>query len=282
MEGNRKPTQNYPEFKTISESSNLSEAVRENLKLILGEKLKNIRRDSNFSMLDVGSSDGGMSLPLATWLKSDFKNFRYTAIEPEKPGFIKLNERIQQEAITYAQSHNLTVEQYLKTKSGEKELFDFILFSHVFYHIPKDKWDRVIADSQRLLKPNGFIIVILDSFEGRPASELADLITENKTRVDTLEFGDLYYAEDVEALLKRKGIDYSVDKFPVHITIQEGEQKLSDFARHLAFLYRTFPEKILAKYKDRLEEFLGRIKRDDKYVLEDINKVITFGRSNNH
>ncbi len=270
-------TKNYPEFRAVLESSDFPEVVRENLKLILGKKLKDIPKDSAFSMLDVGSSDGEMSLPLAQWIKGNFDNFRYTAIEPEDPAFKKLNERIQHESITYTESHNFTIDQYLNTKKKEKEMFDFILFSHVFYHIPKEKWDEVIMDSQRLLKPNGFIIVVLDSLEGQ-AYELLDLVTENKTRVDTLEFGDLCYAEDMEDFLKKKGIEYSEDKFPVHIFVSEGEQKLLNFARLLGFLYRTFPEKILANYSDELREFLERIKRGDKYILEDINKAIAFGK----
>ena len=119
------------------------------------------------------------------------------------------------------------------------------------------------------------MIVILDSFEGQ-AYELVDLITKNKTRSDTLEFGDLYYAEDMEDLLKKKGIEYSVDKFPINIFIQAGRRELSEFARILAFLYRTFQERILANYKDELRKFLERIKKDDKYVLEDLSKAIMF------
>lgn len=91
----RNTTQNYPEFRAISESSNLSNVVRENLKLVIGDRLKDFPKDSSFSMLDVGSIDGEMSLPLAKWLKSKIGNFRFTAIEPEQPAFEKLNERIE-------------------------------------------------------------------------------------------------------------------------------------------------------------------------------------------
>ena len=269
-------TKTYSEFRAVLESSDLPEVIRENLKHILEERLKKIPRESSFSMLDVGSSDGEMSLPLAQWLNGSFSNFRYTAIEPEKPALKKLNERIQTQGIDYAETSNLTIEQYLETKKQEEGQFDFILFSHVFYHTPKEEWGEVIRDSQRLLKPDGFIIVVLASFEGQ-ACKLLDLVTENKTRVDTLEFGNLYYAEDMEGFLQKKGTKYYVDKFPVHFFVSEGEQKLLNFAQLLGFLYRTFPEKILANYRDELQEFLERIKKGDKYILE-INKAITFGK----
>lgn len=274
----RSPTQNYPELRAVIESSNLPDITRDNLKRVLEARLKETPRGSNFSMLDVGASDGEMSLPLAQWLKGNFSNFRYTAIEPERPAFEKLNERIQNQGIDYAEASNLTIEQYLETKKQDEGQFDFILFSHVFYHIPKETWGVVIRDSQRLLKPSGFIAVVLDSFERRSASELADLITENKTRVDTLEFGDLLYAEDMEEFLTKNRIEYFADSFSTNIFIQEDGQELYNFARTLAFLYRTFPEKILANHKDDLEKFMGKTKQGNRYVLEDISKIITFGK----
>lgn len=273
----RNPTKNYPEFKAVLESSNLPEVIRENLKRVLGEKLKSLPSDSNLSMLDVGSSDGEMSLPLAQWLKKHFSNFRYAAIEPEEPAFETLNTRIKTQGLDYAEASNLTIEKYLETKKGEEGIFDFILFSHVFYHIPEDKWGEVIANSQRLLKPNGFIAVVLDSFEGQ-AHELLDIITEDKTRVDTLEFGNLYYAEDMENLLTNKGIKYSVDSFSTNIFIPEDTRELHNFARVLAFLYRTFPGKILASHKEDVEKFMKRTKQTNRYVLEDKAKVISLAR----
>lgn len=275
MERNR--TQNYPELKAVLENSNLPEVIRDNLKLVLEEKLRVISRDYNFSMLDVGTSDGEMSLPLAQWLKGNFDNFIYTALEPEGPAFEKLNARIKTQGIDYAKSSNLTIEKYLEAKKGEEDLFDFILFSHVFYHIPREKWADVIAGSQRLLRPNGFILVVLDSSEGK-AYELADLITENKTRADTLEFGNLYYAEDMEDFLTKNGVKHVVKSFATNIFIQEDGRELHNFARVLAFLYRTFPERILANHKGDLEKSLEKTKRGNRYVLEDIAKVITFGK----
>lgn len=273
----RTPTKNYPEFRAILESSNLPEVVRDNLKPIIWNKLKDLPGDHVFSMLDVGSSDGEMSLPLVESLKGNFNNFKYTAIEPEESGFQKLNQRIQVKGITYAESHNVTIEQYLDTRKADQEMFDFILFSHVFYHVPKDKWDKVISGSLRLLKQNGFIVAVLDSFDSQ-AYKLLDLITENKTRVDTLEFGNLYSAEDMEEFLTKRGMRHSIDQFSININIPKNEQKLSNLARCLAFMYRVFPDRILADYKDELEEFLKETKTGGKYIVEDVNKVIVLNR----
>jgi 2-polyprenyl-3-methyl-5-hydroxy-6-metoxy-1,4-benzoquinol methylase len=266
-------TKNYFEFGAFLEKSNASVITRENLERLLTEKLKNHSKISNFSMLDVGSSDGEMSLPLAVWLKEQFDNFKYVAVEPEKPAFEKLNKRMKAQKIDFAETNNLTVEKYFETKKNEEAIFDFILFAQSFYHIPKNEWEEIISDSRRLLKPAGYLMIILDSSEGQ-SYELADLITENKTRFDTLEFGELYFAEDIEEFLDKNGIKYSEDKFTRYTVIKENEKQLYNFARYLAFLYRTFPEKILENYEAEVGKFLERHKKDGKYMLEDIVKIV--------
>lgn len=265
---------NYPELRAYLEGSNESDITRENLKQILENQLADYPLDYPLCLLDVGSSDGEMSFPLVRWLKEKFVNFRYTAIEPEKPAFERLLERIKKADVDCTETHNLTVEEYLNRVAKEKsKVFDLILFSQSFYHMPKDEWNWIITDTIRLLKPKGFCIIILDSHQG-PAYELKDMITQG--RVDTLEFGDLYSAEDMESFLSGKSIQFSTEKFPVYIFVQDNEQKLSEFSRHLAFLYRTFPKKILTAHKEEIVEFLKRCKKDNKYVLENIVKIIIF------
>jgi len=268
---------NYFEFSAFLEKSNASVITRENLEGVLTEKLKNQSRVSNFSMLDVGSSDGEMSLPLALWLKKQFNRFNYVAIEPEKPALDKLNEQIKNQNIDFAETHNLTIEKYLETKKSEETIFDLILFTQSFYHIPKNEWGEIISDSMRLLKPSGHLMIVLDSSEGQ-SYELVDLITENRTRIDTLEFGELYFAEDVEKFLDKNGIKYSEDKFTRFIVIEENEKQLYNFTRYLAFLYRTFPEKILENYKTEVGKFLERNKKDGKCILEDTVKIVILGK----
>lgn len=265
---------NYPELRAYLEGSNESDITRENLKQILEKQLADYQSDYPLRSLDVGSSDGEMSFPLVQWLKEKFANFHYTAIEPERPALERLLERIKKADVDYTETHNLTVEEYLNGIAKEKsEIFDLILFSQSFYHIPKDEWNWIITDTIRLSKPKGFCIIILDSHQGL-AYELKDMITQG--RADTLEFGDLYSAEDMESFLSGKDIRYSIEKFPIYIFVQDNEQKLSEFARHLAFLYRTFPEKILSAHKREIAEFLERCRRGDKYVLENMVKVIIF------
>jgi len=266
---------NYPEFRLYLEHSNHSDVTRYSLEKILDKKLSAYPSDYDLSILDVGPSDGEMSLPLDQWLRNKFLNFKYTAIEPEKLAFSRLNERVKNREIEYSTTHNLKIEQYLENTKDEKELFDFVLFAHSFYYMPKEEWDNIIESSIRLVKPKGLVIVVLDSYEGE-AYKLVNVITDNKTRVETLEFGNLYSAEDMEKLLKRKGIIHTTEQFPINILIKNEKGKKENFARHLVFFYRTFTYKILDNYKEPTERFLEEIKKDGKYILENIVKVIIF------
>jgi len=268
-----KRTKNYPELKAVLESSNLPDITRDNLKRILERKLKETSRDSNFPMLDVGPSDGEMSFPLVEWLGTRFANFHYVAVEPEKEAFDKLNQRIAQKGDYRFVSYNVTLKDYLETVKEEEGIFDVALFSYVFYHFPKETWATIISDSQRLLKKDGLTIIVLDSYEGR-LWEMRSLITEGK--IDTLEFGDLYFAQDMEEFLETMGIRYFTDKFTVHISIKGDDQKLFNMARALAFLYRTFPEKILAEHKKELIGFLEETKIGERHVIEDNMRAIAF------
>lgn len=269
---------NYPELRYYLEGSNESDITRDNLKKILGEKISAYPSDYKFSMLDVGASDGEMSLPLAQWLSEHFPNLSYTGVEPEVPAFVRLNERIKERNINYAITHNLKVEQYLAETSDRKELFDFIMFAQSLYHMPKEEWENIVESSIRLLKPRGFVIALLDSFEGEAYKRIGEM-TDNKTRVDTLAFGDLYSAEDLEQFLSHKNISYSTEHFSIFAFVKDGEKKVEDFARHLAFLYRTSADKILEDYKESAAKFLEEIKKDDKYALENVVKAIIFQKS---
>lgn len=265
---------NYPELRAYLEGSNESDITRENLKRILEKQLTDYSSDYPLRLLDVGSSDGEMSFSLVQWLKEKFVNFRYTAVEPERPAFERLLERIEKAGIDYTETHNLTVEEYLsRVVKNQSGVFDLIIFSQSFYHIPKDEWDWIIADTIRLLKPKGFCVVILDSHQGQ-AYELKDVIMQG--RADTLEFGDLYSAEDMEKFLSEKSINFSEEEFPIYIFIQDNKQKLSEFTRQLAFLYRTFPDKILSTHKEAVSEFLEKCRKGDRYALENTIKTIIF------
>lgn len=269
----KRRVRNYPELRVYYGESNESDVKRKNVKRILGERLEDVQVDYDFHILDVGCSDGEMFLPLGVELKERLPKLRYTALEPERQAFEKFVERVEGQRLDFVQPANTTLEAYLQTVKGQKELFDFILFSQSFYGFPRGKWNKIVSDTLRLLKPSGFAMIILDSREAK-IYKLCNLITSG--RPDTLEFGDFCFAEDMEQFLTNKGISFKTVQYPISIFIKEDKYKLDTFARILAFLYRTFPEKILANHREAVEKFLEECKGDSRYVLENLDKIITF------
>ena len=268
-----KSVKNYPEFKTVVGNSDFPDVTRKHLKNIFEKELASLSKNKPLSILDVGPSDGEMSLPIIEWLQTKFVNVNYLGLEPEKEAFDKLIRKIRRKKTKNLVVQNIMLEAYLQMVRHEKELFDVILFSQVFYYFPREIWDKIISDSIRLLKKAGLIIIVVDSYKGK-VWKMRNTITKGK--IDTLEFGYLHFAEAIEEFLSSKDIKYTVEKFPVHIYIQDNELTLFNFARTLAFIFRTFPEKILASHKKDLQKFLKKIKVGKRYELEDLAKVITF------
>ncbi len=269
----RQQVANYPELRAYIEGSNESEVKREKLRKILEEKLWNLPFDYEFHILDVGCSDGEMFLPLVVHLKKGLPKLKYTALEPEVQAFEKFIKRIKGMGLSFIQPFNKSFEAYLQIIKGQGELFDFILFSQSFYFFPKSQWDEIIYHTLQLLKPNGFVVIVLDSYKGE-AYKLCNLISSGKA--ETMEFGGLYSAEDMEEFLMNKGVNFKTDHFTVSIFIKDNEDKLDNFARILAFLYRTFPEKILSEHRGAVEKFLEECNRNGLYVLENQVRIFSF------
>ena len=273
------PTQHveyYAELRAFLEGSNESEVTRGHLRKILEKRLQGIPKDYDFSVLDVGCSDGEMILPLVAELREKLPRLKYVALEPETSAFKRLVEGIKKQGLNFIQPVNKPVKEYLKTVKGKEGLFDFVLFSESFYYFPQAEWDDIFSDTLRLLRPNGFAMVVIESLEGQ-AYKLYDLITSG--RADVLEFGYPYYAEHAERFLTGKGIRFETERFPIYIFVKDDEQKLTRFVRMLAFIYHTFPEKILTNYREPVEKFMEECKGDGQYALENVVKIITFAKS---
>lgn len=265
---NKLDFRNYPELKTYLERSDETQVTFQNLSKILKIELASFDVKIPFYMLDVGSSDGELTLPLVNKLRRQFPNFKLTAIEPEKSAFDKFLKETKEKKIVTAK--NLTIQEFLRKNEYKKEIYNFILFSQCWYHFPKKEWNFIFNKSSALLKKNGIITIVLDSHQSE-VYKFKDLITGGKA--DTLEYGDLFSAEDVENFLDKKGIKYSTLSFPIYIFIESNNGKLENFSRTLAFLYRTFPDKIL-KYNNEMERFLEQNKNGNFYSIENKVKAI--------
>jgi len=261
--------QNYSELKAYLDGCDETYRTLQSLLTIFSNEFSGCDKASTFRMLDVGCSDGELSIPLYKEIRKIIGNLNVTAIEPEADAIKKFDEKIK--GMSFLKSRNITVQEYIKQAGKEIEMFNFILFAQCWYHFPKDDWDFILNEAFRRLHDNGLLVILLDSHRG-PAYKLKYLITTGKA--DTLEFGDLFSAEDVENLLIRNRAKFDVVTFPIYVEVNDQGRKVEDFARHLSFLYRTYPEKLLSRFKNEIIEYMNECKKSNCYVLENIVKMI--------
>lgn len=255
---------NYNEHSVYLESSDVVQSSLKNLMNVIVTKLE-------FSVLDVGCGDGTFSLELLSEIKKLRTNTNWYALEPEKSAYENFVKKIKEKNLGYIKYENITFQDFFWKNKEKSEEFDFILLSHSFYHFPKDEWSNILSQSRRLLKKGGFIVIILDS-RNSSVYGLRKLITNNK--IETLEYGYLHFAEDLEEMLKLNGVDFEEFFFFGSKYIKDNENKLNELARYLAFLYRTYPERILLKYKKELNEMLEKNREGDLFKMENLTKLI--------
>jgi len=266
---------NYPELKAYLEGSDETKTTLMGLTEILKTTVNGFDVNQNFVMLDVGCSDGELTLPLINNLKKIIPNLNLMAIEPESAAYQKFIEKVQN--LDFIKHENIRIQQFLRNQQGKKDLFNFIMFSQSFYHFHKKEWKLIIESANQLLGKNGFIAIILDSHQCE-AYKLKDLITNGKA--ETLEFGDLYSAEDMEKFLKTNGIKFKTFSFPIYLYVKADGKRLSNCARHLSFLYRTYPDRILPKYENKVRGLLENNKKNEDYYIRNLVKVVLFQKQN--
>lgn len=263
---------NYNELTEYLKGTNEAQETADNLVKTLAPYLKERDKTKLLRILDVGCSDGTFTFLYARQLRKLAPRIHLTAIEPEIPAYKKFVQRVKDENYDWVSYENIRIQEFLKRGGGEQ--YDLILFSQCWYHFPKDEWDFILDGAIKHLAEDGLIIIILDSHDCE-AYKLKDRITGGKP--DTLEFGDLHSAEDIEKLLKERNIEYGETSFPIYIFVKDDEQKFSRLARYLAFLYRTTAERILNDYQEDLETMIAESKKSGShYTIENRVKIITF------
>ena len=253
-------------MKAYLEASDETRSTARNLSAILRNEFSSYSR--SFHMLDVGCSDGDLTFSLVPGLLEMFPDFSLLGLEPEIIAHGKfMGRKVRGGSI---EAENLRIQEFLD-RAEARESFDYIQFVQCWYHFPRDDWGFVFDGSYSLLKRNGVMIITLDSHSSE-IYKLKDLIMEGRS--DTLEYGDAFCAEDVERFLCERDIIHRTVQFPVYIHVKDDGQKLQKFARTLAFLCRTYPEKILSGYESEISDLLERNKRGNGYRVENLVKSL--------
>ena len=268
-----KHASNYREYAVFLKGSNQPQVTAEQMVDYLAPDLGR-NQHIPFKIFDVGCGVVTFTFLYLKSLNKSVSTIQVTAIEPETPAYNVFAQRVAERGHNWIQHQNITFQEFLKSNASNSSLYDFILFAHCFYHFPKEGWKSILDGTQRLLRVGGLVHIINDSHQGE-AYKLKGKVTRGNTA--TLEYGYLHSAEDIENVLARNGIKFSETSFSVHLYIKDNEQRLEMLARHLAFLYRTFPEKIYPQYRNDLVQMLEESRKvEGRYTIENKVKIITF------
>jgi SAM-dependent methyltransferase len=97
------------------------------------------------SFLDIGAGDGILTKRIAPYFSST------TVIEPN-PLF---------ESTLLSHGYHLHPQAFLEVPFDTKEKYDFILASHIFYHMDKGLQRQSIQQAYNMLAPQGILLIIL-------------------------------------------------------------------------------------------------------------------------
>jgi hypothetical protein len=260
---------NYKEFHTFTDISDHTPRASEEVWRVLSDLLKHRKKSDIIRILDIGSSDGSVMEPVLAELHKMGIVVRYVAVEPEKEAYEKA---LTQECLSYidGELHNCKFEDYMQ---HNVEQFDYIAFSHSFYHFEFKDWRGIVEKSLEFLNDDGKLHIILDSEQGA-VYELMPLVTNNKLDTDTKEFGFLHFAEDMESFLRHKGMEFEQNTYLETIRISKNDRSVDEAARILAFLFRRNKTVLNEYFSNAIKAFLYRHQGVRDYSL--INKVNSF------
>lgn len=162
MDANLKPDQILIHGARSASNSNYQQQLElfercSNSKDLCLERLRAVvdRLPRHESFLDIGAGNGILTLPLAKTFR------RVVAVEPNPILAANLKSR--------APELHVLQDTWQNVDMGSA-LFDFILCSHVLYHLPEAEWMRQIDHMYEHLRPGGQMALILQSPLGNKAS----------------------------------------------------------------------------------------------------------------
>ena len=222
----------------------------------------------SLSILDVGSAGGELLGEIISILSMNSGiEFYCAAVEPDPLAFLRLDVTARllrkpgKVAIDCVQACIENVMPAWRHHSTRK--FDFILCSHVFYHL-KD-WAATISDLRSFLCPGGKIIVILDSHHSPIYDFKNDIELVIGHHNNIRGYGDLCSAENFLALLKSLDLSYSYKELDWDLLMMS-INLLVDLESVLTFLYR-FPVNGRSDVLEALDNFSKKFQFGNAYCF---------------
>lgn len=121
---------------------------------------------SNTSYLSVGAGDGKVDLPIIK--KADFSNA--TLIEPNK----NLNSKLRRDCKRITNCNFKITQKSMLDFNFSNTKNDLILFSHVLYYTPAEKWFDLAKKAYDSLNKDGMLIFVMNSQYSKAMSMLRE------------------------------------------------------------------------------------------------------------
>lgn len=148
-----KNKKNETPFETFMRYSDQKDKSASKLATVLCQKLR-----KSSSVLDIGAGNGEyLKLALSKLDSRIINEITLTLVEPSDDLIAHLMHKF---AKLLSPDQVKIINSDLQTfKSGNT--FDIVLLSHLFYHIPREKWTQELAKALSLLKKDGILIIVL-------------------------------------------------------------------------------------------------------------------------
>lgn len=190
-------------FETFLRYTDEKERSAVELAKVLAERLSDGAR-----LLDIGTGNGEY-LHLALSRLKDVDDIELTLVEPSDDLVRQLKARFK----GLLPVRNLRIIQSSLEELESSELFDVILMSHLFYHVPRSLWAEQLKKVVALLKPGGALLIVL-----RGEDDVYDF---------KMAFKPLLFDPSFKALT----IDDVLDVFPENEGIQITKQSVTSELR---------------------------------------------------
>lgn len=212
-------------------------------------------------ILDIGTGNGEY-LDLALSKLKDLRNVQLTLVEPSDDLVKQLEARFKK----LIPASNLKVVQSNLEDLASSELFDVILMSHLFYHVPRSLWTEQLAKALSFLKPGGVLLVVL-----REKDDAYDFKMAFKPILFDKSFKALTIDDVLDALPKNENVKTTKHSVASELKIP-AEQNMNDTIAIIEFYLNKQWEEMP---KSIQQEALGFIKnRENTFKQLDCIAVV--------
>jgi SAM-dependent methyltransferase len=117
---------------------------------------KNLDKNTNILDIDIGNGEH-LDLALSNIDLEKSSNVKLNLVEPNADLATQLEDRfVKRFPLSNFKVINTSLQDF---KSND--IFDVVLMSHLFYHLPRISWTTELSKALSLLKENGLLIIVL-------------------------------------------------------------------------------------------------------------------------